>query len=60
MEINVTLKVLRDAKVLTWPVHMVVGFQRVVEDFLKLNQLVILNAAAFIVEVSLLEKNHSL
>ena len=57
MESNATMQVLRDASVLTWPVCMVVGFWRVVADFHTLNQVVILNAAAFTDVVSLLEQN---
>ena len=58
MEINVRMKVLSDARVLTWPDHMAVGFWRVIEDFPKLNQLVTLNAYAFIDKVSSLGQNH--
>ena len=57
MEINVRMKVLSDARVLTWPDRMEVGFWRVIEDFPKLNQLVTLNAYAFIDKVSL-EHSH--
>ena len=58
MEINVRMKVLSDARVLTWPDRMAVGFWRVIEDFPKLNQLVTLNAYAFIDKVSSLRQNH--
>ena len=58
MEINVRMKVLSDARVLTWPDHMAVGFWRVIEDFPKLNQLVTLNAYAFKDKVSSLGQDH--
>ena len=59
MEINVRMKVLSEARVLTLHDHMAVGFWRVIEDFPILNQLVTLNAYAFIDRVPSLGQNHT-
>lgn len=41
---------------MSWPIHMVVGLWRVVENFHKLNQIVTLDAATFVDVVFSLEQ----